>query len=241
MPHRNDHRLISWACIIRFWYESGPQESASSEGMASPNKRHRSKTVLRPRIILPPIHPAILRYCSTSQCPHAKGAHFVWTQECIKAFEALKQHLVQAPVLLYPQFGTQASSSFLLQTDTSAVGLGVVLEQGGYVIAYASRSLTAPERQYSAIQRECLAVVYALKQFRHYLLGRRFQLVTDHAPLQWLSAQKMEGMLCRWALAMQEYNFQIVYRKWVLNGNADVLSRLPSSPCAIPPYSPSDL
>ena len=52
------------------------------------------------------------------------------------------------------------------------------------------------ERQYNVIQRERLAVVYALKQFRHYLLGHPFVLHTDHAPLQWLSAQKMEGMLC---------------------------------------------
>ena len=90
-----------------------------------------------------------------------------------------------------------------------------------------------PERQYSIIQRECLAVVYALKQFRDYLLCRRFKLITDHAPLQWLSAQKMEGMLCRWALAMQEYDFQIVHRKGSLNTNADALSRLHISPCAV--------
>ena len=49
--------------------------------------------------------------------------------------------------------------------------------------------------------------------------------MTDHAPLQWLSAQKMEGMLCRWALAMQEFSFDISYRKGSLNGNADALSR----------------
>ena len=70
-----------------------------------------------------------------------------------------------------------------------------------------------------------IAIVFALKQFRHYLLGRKLQLVTDHAPLQWLSAQKMEGMLCRWALAMQEFSFDISYRKGSLNGNADALSR----------------
>ena len=67
--------------------------------------------------------------------------------------------------------------------------------------------------------------MFALKQFCHYLLGRKFQLVTDHAPLQWLSGQKMEGMLCRWALAMQEFSFDISYRKGSLNGNADALSR----------------
>ena len=128
------------------------------------------------------------------------------------------------------------AAPFLLQTDASAIGLGVVLEQGGHVIAYASRALTQSEKQYSTIQKECLATVYAMKQFRHYLLGRPFQLVTNHAPLQWLSAQKMEGLLCRWDLAMEEYNFQIVYCKSTLNGNADALSCRPhsiSAPVAI--------
>ena len=82
-------------------------------------------------------------------------------------------------------------------------------------------------QQYGTIQKECLAAVFPLKQFRHYLLGRSFQLLTDYAPLQWLSAQKMEGLLCRWALAMQEYSFQIVYCKGSLNANADALSRSP--------------
>lgn len=173
-----------------------------------------------------------------------KGVPFNWTPECMTAFTALKDHLVQAPVLAYPKFD-QSCNEFVLQTDASAVGLGAVLEQDGHVIAYASRTLTAPERQYSVIQRECLAVVYAQKQFRHYLLGRHFKLLTDHAPLQWLSAQKMEGMLCRWALAMQEYDFQIAYRKGSLNSNADALSRITPEPCAValamPHYSSADL
>ena len=161
-----------------------------------------------------------------------------------EAFTTLKNCLLQAPVLIYPRF-TSNASTFVLQTDASAVGLGAVLKQDGHVVAYASRSLTTPEQQYSVIQRECLAVIYALKQFRHYLLGRYFKIVTDHAPLQWLSAQKMEGMLCRWALAIQEYDFSIMYRKGSLNNNADALSRLNHSPCAItlttPQFSASEL
>ena len=70
-----------------------------------------------------------------------------------------------------------------------------------------------------------MAVVYGIRQFRHYLLGRSFQLWTDHKPLQWLSEQRMEGMLCRWALALQEYNFTVEYRKGSHNDNADALSR----------------
>ena len=122
-----------------------------------------------------------------------------------------------------------------------------MLEQLGHVIAYASRSLTSSERNYSVIQCECLAIVFALKQFHHYVLGWPFLLNTDHAPLQWLSAQKIEDMLCRWALAMQEHDFKIVYRKGSLNTNADALSCIPTTrtPCAftmaLPHYSLSDL
>ena len=72
------------------------------------------------------------------------------------------------------------------------------------------------------IQQECLAIIYALKQFR---LGRQFTLLTDHAPLQWLAGQKMEGLLARWALATQEYDLIISYRKGIVNSNADALSR----------------
>eukprot|EP00731_Ephydatia_muelleri_P027497 Em0019g370a len=122
------------------------------------------------------------------------------------------------------------TKDFELQTDASAIGLGAVLEQDGHVVAYASRSLTHAERQYSVIERECLAVLYAVKQFRHYLLGRAFVLHTDHQPLQWLSAQKMEGRLCRWALALQEFDFTIKYRRGSSNANADALSRVPTIP-----------
>ena len=152
-----------------------------------------------------------------------KQAQFTWSDECSTAFNTLKNKLVQAPVLAYPQFGL-TSPVFVLQTDASFVGVGAVLEQGGHVIAYASRALNQAEQQYSVIQKECLAIIFALKQFRHYLLGRSFELLTDHAPFQWLSSQKMEGLLCRWALAMQEFDFVIKYRKGCQNGNADALS-----------------
>ena len=89
-----------------------------------------------------------------------KGIQFR-TEECSSAFNFLKDRLAQAPVLGYPQFESQANP-FNLQTDASAIGLGAVLEQDGHVIAYASRALTAPERQYSTIQRECLAVFMPL-------------------------------------------------------------------------------
>ena len=95
---------------------------------------------------------------------------FNWSSECEESFNTLKQKLTQAPILAYPSFHRNASP-FVLETDASAVGLGAVLEQDGHVIAYASRSLNRAEQHYSVIQKECLAIVFALKQFRHYLLG----------------------------------------------------------------------
>lgn len=92
---------------------------------------------------------------------------------------------------MYPSV-SHASTEFTLLTGASAVGVGAVLEQDGHVIAYASRSLTQSERQYSEVQRVlgnclCCKKVSPLPPSA---------TVHDHAPLQWLSSQKMEGMLC---------------------------------------------
>ncbi|KRZ85337.1 Transposon Tf2-8 polyprotein [Trichinella sp. T8] len=111
--------------------------------------------------------------------------------------------------------------------------LGAILEQRGRVIAFASRSLRKSERNYSAIEKECLAIIFALKTFRHYLLGRSFTILSDHTPLQWHAAQKMDGRLARWALSVQEYDYDIKYRTGSNNGNADALSRSTVNFCAL--------
>uniref|UniRef100_A0A5S6QV55 RNA-directed DNA polymerase n=1 Tax=Trichuris muris TaxID=70415 RepID=A0A5S6QV55_TRIMR len=151
-----------------------------------------------------------------------EGTTFQWTNTCQIAFDDLKKRLTTAPFLTPPNF----HRPFELMTDASDTGLGAVLEQQGRVVAFASRSLKRSERNYSAIEKECLGIVFALKSFRHYLLGRPFTIFTDHAPLQWLAAQKMEGRLARWALAIQEYDYVIKYRPGHINANADALSRI---------------
>ena len=117
-----------------------------------------------------------------------KDIPFEWTPVHDKAFSFLKSKLTQSPILAYSDFAP-TSPPFVLQTDASAVGLRAVLEQGGHVIAYASWTLTKSESNYSVIQRECLAAVFGMKQFRHHLLGCSFTLMTDHAPLQWLNGR----------------------------------------------------
>eukprot|EP00731_Ephydatia_muelleri_P036344 Em0239g5a len=155
-----------------------------------------------------------------------KDVVFSWSNDCSRAFKTLKCKLIGAPILVYPRVDKEASQ-FQLQTDASVLGLGAVLEQGGggHVIAYASQILTKAEANYSVIQARVFGCSLRNKAVQTLSLGRSFQLWTDHKPLQWLSEQRMEGMLCRWALALQEYIFTVEYRKGSHNDNADALSR----------------
>ena len=151
-----------------------------------------------------------------------KEVNFEWTKNTESAFLDLKNKLSSGPVLVCPNF----TCPFTLCTDASSRGLGAVLEQNGHAVAYYSRSLKSAEKNYSVVEQECLAIVEALKRFRHYLLGRRFQILTDHKPLEWLANQKSIGRLWRWAVILQEYDFIVKYRQGKENNNADALSRI---------------
>ena len=104
-----------------------------------------------------------------------KDIIYVWNNACEQAFQTLKKRLTEAPIFAYPKFDKQARPK-IIQTDASAIGLGAVRKQDGHIIAYASRTLSISECNYSAIQRECLVIVWGTKQFQHYLLGRSFEL-----------------------------------------------------------------
>jgi len=158
-----------------------------------------------------------------------KNAHWRWGEEEERAFHALKRCLASSPILACPDFGRR----FVLQTDASTTGLGAVLtqhfEDGERVIAYASRTLNGAEKNYSATELECLAVVWGIRHFRGYLEGYEFTVITDHQALRWL--QKLEsptGRLGRWMLELQQYSFDVKYRRGRLNRVADALSRLPA-------------
>ena len=153
---------------------------------------------------------------------------FTWTTLCQQAFDHLKSKLVQPPVLAYPDF----SIPFILYTDASETAAGAVLSQNidGHerVVSYWSRQLTKPERNYSTIEREALAVVGASKEFYPYLYGFSFRLVTDHNPLTSLRDIKdVGGRLTRWILYLQQFNFTWEHRAGKHHSNADAMSRLP--------------
>ena len=141
----------------------------------------------------------------------------------------MKQALLTQPLLDYPKRDDQ----FVLATDASEIGLGAILStQRGTVVEYASRTLNKAEGNYSTTEKECLAIVWAVHKFRHYLIGAHFLLETDHKPLEWLETTKKASKsrsqrLERWSLELRAFQFSIVHRPGADNPHADALSRHP--------------
>lgn len=150
-----------------------------------------------------------------------------WTESQEISFQNLKKALTSSPILKLPNL----SKVFILQTDASDRGLGAVLLQEDsdqkQPISYISRKLNKAEENYSTIERECLAIVWAIQKFHKYLYGREFILETDHQPLLYLNSSKLlNSRLMRWSLALQPYRFRIVSIRGRENVGADFLSRL---------------
>ncbi|CAM4643721.1 unnamed protein product [Lepidochelys kempii] len=163
----------------------------------------------------------------TELCKKGKPDKVVWTEQCQEAFRALKEALVSGPVLANPDF----DKPFVVFTNTSDTGLGVVLMQEDekgerHPIVYLSKKLLSREQHYAAIEKECLAMVWALKKLEPYLFGRHFTVYTDHSPLTWLHQMKgANAKLLRWSLLLQDYDMDVVHMKGRANLIADALSR----------------
>ena len=153
-----------------------------------------------------------------------------FSQEQLRAFQALKKSLTTTPILRLPR----ADLPFSVDTDASDYQVGCALMQEHedktrHPVGYWSRTLNPAERNYSASERECLAVVWALTILRPYLERTRFMVYTDHEALKWLlnlSDTEAHGRLARWRLRLAEFDFEVAYKKGAKNTIADALSRL---------------
>ncbi|GFW55987.1 retrovirus-related Pol polyprotein from transposon 412 [Trichonephila clavipes] len=171
---------------------------------------------------------AVKNWKRPENLPNRKKQKFQWTKECEDSFLQLKEALTSSPILIYPQ----PDKPFILDTDASNESVGAVLSQEidgqERVVAYWSKCLSKPERNYCVTRKELLAIVKAIEHFHHYLYGQKFLLRTDHASLTWLmNFRNTEGQVARWIQRLNEYYFDIRHRKGSSHGNADALSRRP--------------
>uniref|UniRef100_A0A5S6QWK9 RNA-directed DNA polymerase n=1 Tax=Trichuris muris TaxID=70415 RepID=A0A5S6QWK9_TRIMR len=171
-----------------------------------------------------------------------KENRWEWSRTRENSFQVLKEALIGAPVLTLPDW----QNPFILDVDASNDCLGAVLAQkmddDEHPVAYASRTLSKPERNYCATRRELLALVWAVEQFRPYLYGVKFSVRTDHNCLIWLkNFKEPEGQVARWMERLAEFNMEIKHRPGKKHSNADAMSRRPCRQCANGPEHISQL
>nr|GFB30187.1 DNA-directed DNA polymerase [Tanacetum cinerariifolium] len=156
-----------------------------------------------------------------------KNSPFIFSNECIQAFRTLKEKLIEAPILIAPNW----DQPFKLMCDASDYAVGAVLEQRiekhFRPIHYASKTMNQAEANYTTTEKEMLTVVYAFENFRSYLIMNKSIVYTDHSALKYLFAKKdAKARLLRWILLLQEFDFKVIDTRRAENYAADHLSRL---------------
>ncbi|XP_048751787.2 uncharacterized protein K02A2.6-like [Ostrea edulis] len=154
----------------------------------------------------------------------AAGSEWNWNKEQEVSFKTIKAMIIEAPVLAY----YDPKQPLTLSVDASSKGLGATILQQGRPIAYASRALTAAQRNYAQIEKEALAVVFGCHKFHHYIYGRQITVESDHKPLESIFRKPLLAApmrLQRLLLAVQKYDLKIEYKPGKLMFIADALSR----------------
>jgi hypothetical protein len=143
------------------------------------------------------------------------------------AFETLKTAMVTTPVLALPDF----SNKFIVETDASDYGIGAILSQNGRPIAYLSKALGPSKRAWSIYSKEMLAIMEAIRAWRPYLLGNKFQIQTDQKSLKFLLEQRIvTPEQQKWVSKLVGFDYEIIYRPGHSNSAADAMSQMPHSP-----------
>lgn len=164
-----------------------------------------------------------------------KGVQFVFTREYVDIVRRLLDKLASPDVLAFPNFDDAIAGvrKFRVITDASTDGLGAVVEQDQpdgttRPLCFLSRSTLPNERNWSATELECGALVWAIKKNRQLFYGIPFEVVTDHQPLLNLeSLSSKVNRVQRWYDFLSAYTYTLTYRPGKKNGNADMMSRLP--------------
>src|SRR5210317_1987253 len=151
----------------------------------------------------------------------SKTTKFQWTERQQKSFDEIKEMVRESTQLAYPDF----TKPFIIHTDASDRQLGAVISQDEKPIAFYSRKLSPAQTRYTTTERELLAIVQTLKEFRNILLGHKIVVYTDHENLTYKNFNTNRVM--RWRLLLEEFGPELIYLKGEKNIVADALSRLP--------------
>ena len=158
-----------------------------------------------------------------------RNIKFNWTAVHQTAFDKLKNSIADDVVLKYPNF----SKPFTIATDSSKFAVGACIsqmdcERNLRPVAFAGRKLSVAERNYSVTDQELVGIKFALMKFEHYVIGRKFTILTDHAALVALGGKvKLTGRMAKWADFFARFDFEIKHLKGKLNVVPDALSRIP--------------
>ena len=160
-----------------------------------------------------------------------KDVAWTWTDSCQKAFDSLKNAITSSPILIFPD----DNKPYKLEADSSDYASGAVLSQEGedgkwHPVAFLSKSLNAVERNYDIHDKELLAIIRALEEWRHYLEGtkHKFEIWTDHKNLEYfMTAKKLNRRQARWSLYLSRFDFSLHHRPGKSSGKPDALSRRP--------------
>ncbi|GBN52195.1 Retrovirus-related Pol polyprotein from transposon 297 [Araneus ventricosus] len=131
------------------------------------------------------------------------------------------------PVLYAPDYERE----FIIQTDASDLGIGIVMSERDekneeHPVLYLSKKFTDAQRKYGTTEKECAAIIYAIKKLKCYLDGQNFTIETDHNPLVWLKTNaRTNPHLMRWSLALQQFQYKVTHKVGKKHLNADALSR----------------
>ena len=155
-----------------------------------------------------------------------KDVVFQWSESCEQAFTMLKKKLTMAPILAFPNF----EQEFILYTDASQQAISYILGQRDdegreRVVSYGGRALRPAEKNWGISDLEGLALVEGIRHYHTYLANRKFTVITDHIALRTLQDNRTNGRLGRWAVFLQGYQYDVVYKAGKLHTNADSLSR----------------
>jgi hypothetical protein len=151
-----------------------------------------------------------------------KNNSFTWTLATVEAFQTLKIVMCTTPVLTLPDF----TKTFFLECDASGKGIGVVLMQEGYPLAFTSKQLSERNLGKSIYENEILVILHVVDLWRPYLLGKHFQIKTNHQSLKYFLEQCISSLeQQKWVTNLFRYDYEIIYKKGKYNVVANALSR----------------